>query len=396
MKILVVCQYYYPENFIITNICEELVKKGHEVTVLTGLPNYGFDHILPEYKKVRYEEINGVKVHRVKLVAKAKNKIKIILNYLSYWKNAKHWIRNCKEEYDVVFSMSLSPVTILSPANLYKKKHHVKHVCYCVDLWPESVLVTKAVKKKSLMYRVLYRWSKNLYKKVDQIIVGSPSFVEYFKEVLKVDEENIPVVVQPPLFSLNDEVKPHEYPNGFHILYCGNLGRIQMVEKIPEAMTKVDNKNIYFDIIGMGPKKEELLANIAKYKVSDNVIYHGPIPARYSRAYFSSADALYVSLKNDGYVGKTIPNKLVMSMAFNKPILAMLGGDGKTLLDKTGGGLLVEENSDDLAAKILQISTLSKEKLLEMGSRNYNYFTDNLALDNAVNKIELLLKKCSK
>ena len=65
MRILLVSQYYYPERFSVTDIAESFVKQGHEVTVLTGRPNYGFQKILDEYKHVKYEEINGVKIHRV-------------------------------------------------------------------------------------------------------------------------------------------------------------------------------------------------------------------------------------------------------------------------------------------------------------------------------------------
>ena len=188
MKILVVCQYYFPENIVITNICEELVKKGDDVTVLTGKPNYGYGEIIPEYKNVKYEVINGVKVHRVNLVPRKKSRFSIIRNYLSFWSNSKKWIRRCKEKFDIVYSMSLSPVTILSAGNLYKKKHHVKHVVHCVDLWPDSVLVTHAVREKSLTYKILYKWSRDLYKQVDHVIIGSPSYGEYFKNVLKLDK----------------------------------------------------------------------------------------------------------------------------------------------------------------------------------------------------------------
>ena len=126
MKILVVCQFYYPENFVISPICEELVKLGNDVTVLTGKPNYGYGHILTEYKDVSYEEINGVKVHRVDIKARQQSRMSIIKNYLSFWKNSKKWVKKCKEEYDIVYSMSLSPVTILSAGNLYKKLHNDK------------------------------------------------------------------------------------------------------------------------------------------------------------------------------------------------------------------------------------------------------------------------------
>ena len=253
MKILIVCQFYYPENFTITKIAESLVKLGNDVTVLTGKPNYGYGYILPNYKNVKYEEINGVKVHRVNLIARKKSRLSIVKNYLSFWRNSKKWVRNCKEKFDVVYSMSLSPVTILSAGNLYKKLHKVPHVVHCVDLWPESVLVTHAIKEKSIFYKILYKWSKDLYSKADKILVGSPSFKNYFKDVLKMRTDHISFVPQPSLIESSEEEKVDLGP-GFNVLYCGNLGIIQLIEKIPEAMKEVKNKNVKFHIIGMGPK----------------------------------------------------------------------------------------------------------------------------------------------
>ena len=180
MKILVVCQFYYPENFVITRIAEKLAEYGHDVTVLTGKPNYGYGYILPGYENIDSEIINGVKVERVNLKPRKTSRKSIIDNYLSFWKNSKKWVKKCKTKYDVVYSMSLSPVTILSAGNLYKKKFVVPHIVHCVDLWPESVLVTNAVKKNSLIYKILYRWSKKLYSKADEILIGSPAF-ELFK-----------------------------------------------------------------------------------------------------------------------------------------------------------------------------------------------------------------------
>ena len=81
------------------------------------------DNILPEYKNVKYEVINGVKVNRVNIVPRGKTRLSIVRNYLSFWRNSKRWVRKTKEQFDIVFSMSLSPVTILAAGNLYKKKH---------------------------------------------------------------------------------------------------------------------------------------------------------------------------------------------------------------------------------------------------------------------------------
>ena len=179
MKILVVCQYYYPENFVVYKFAEQFVKDGYEVHVLTGKPNYGYGRILPEYKNVSEEVINGVNVHRVNIYPRKKNRLSIVKNYLSFWRNSKKWVKKTKIKFDYVYSMSLSPITICSAGNLYKKIHGSKHIIHCLDLWPESVLVTKAVNKKSLIYKILYRWSRNIYKNASKILVSSPSFIEY-------------------------------------------------------------------------------------------------------------------------------------------------------------------------------------------------------------------------
>lgn len=389
MKILVVCQFYYPENIVITNICEELVKLGNDVTVLTAKPNYGYGEILPEYKNVHYEVINGVKVNRVNISPRKYSRWSIIKNYLSFWRNSKRWVKKTKLNFDIVYSMSLSPVTILSAGNLYKKKHHVKHVVHCVDLWPESVLVTHAVRKNSLTYKILYKWSRSLYNDADRVIIGSPSYEEYFHNVLKLDKKMTFV----PLPSLveKSEVEPYKYEKKFNILYCGNLGLIQLIDLIPESMNLIKDKNIQFHVIGMGPKTEELKTLIEKYNLQDKVIYHGPIPAKKAASYFASADALYVSLKNEGYVGKTIPNKLVMSMAFGKPILAVLGGDGRKIVESSGGGIICEENKESIAEGIQKLASMSNEERKKLGQLNQAYFQDNLSIEKVGDEVNKVL-----
>lgn len=381
MKILVVCQFYYPENFTITKICEKLVEKGHEVTVLTGKPNYGFDHILPEYKNVKSEIINGVNVERVNLIARKKSRFSIIQNYLSFWSNSKRWIRKCKKEFDIVYSMSLSPVTILAAGNLYKKKHNVPHIVHCVDLWPESVLVTHAVRKNSLVYKFLYKWSRDLYSKVDEVLIGSPSFEDYFKEVLKLPDIPYKYVPQPSLVEKSDIV-PYVFDKDyFNILYCGNLGQIQLIDMIPEAMKELKGQKVKFHVIGMGPKSDELKAKIKEYGLEENLLYYGPIPAARAAAYFKAADALYVSLKNDGCVGKTIPNKLAMSMTFGKPILGMLDGDGRKALMEADGGLVVEQDVKALVTGIKAMMSLSVSERKRLGINNLTYYSNNFSLE---------------
>ena len=387
MKILVVCQYYYPENFIITQFAEQFVKDGYEVHVLTGKPNYGYGYILPAYKNINEEIINGVNIHRLNIYPRKKSRLSIIRNYLSFWKLSKKWVRKCNIEFDCVYTLGLSPVTMCSAGNIYANKHHVQHIIHVCDLWPESTVVTNAVKVKSIMYKVLLQWSRSIYKNASKILITSPSFVEYFKNVLKLPTENIYYVPQASMIEDKDVI-PYEYGEGTHILYCGNLGIIQLIPLITESMDKLRDQDIYFHIIGMGPMTDFLVNDIKERRLGNKVIYHGPIIAKHAASYFKNADALYISLSGDGAVGKTIPSKLLMSMAFSKPVVGVLKGDGRDIISDSSGGFLADENPESVKNAIMAIHNLSKKEKERLGAFNRRYYEDHFSLREVTSLIE--------
>ncbi|MCB9497933.1 MAG: glycosyltransferase family 4 protein [Erysipelotrichaceae bacterium] len=394
MKILMICQYYYPENFVISKIAAKLVSFGHQVDVLTGQPNYGYGEIIPAYKNIKEEVIDGVNVHRVKILPRKQSRISIIKNYLSFWKNSKKWVKKCPSEYDAVYSMSLSPVTILAAGNLYKKKHHVPHIVHCVDLWPESVLVTHAVRKHSLVYHFLYHWSKKLYSHVDEVLIGSPSFEKYFHDVLHLEDINIKYIPQPSFVEDNSSPAFDFDKDYLNVLYCGNLGRVQLINLIPEAMKELKDKKIRFHIIGMGPMSDILIKKINEYHLEESVIYYGPMPAMRASAYFQSADALYVSLEDSGFVGKTIPNKLIMSMAFAKPIIGMINGDGRKVINDADGGLICpQQSADALATTIESFKAISIDERKRLGNNNLAYYKMHFSLESVSRQIEVELMR---
>ena len=389
MKILIVCQYYYPENFAITNIAEGFVKRGHDVTVLTGKPNYGYGYILPNYQNISFEQINKVKVHRVDVVARRKNKLSLIKNYLSFWKNSKKWVKRTKERFDLVYSFSLSPVLILSAGNLYKKRFKIPHYAHIVDIWPESVVATKYTRRYSPLYFLLYFWSRNIYKKVDKLLLGSPSYRDYFNNVLKLKKVPMEYVPQPCLTE-EYHANPYHFKHKFNIVYCGNVNKLQMIHMIPLAMQKVNNKDICFHIIGSGAYASDLVKDIDELGVNDSVVLHGPVPADEAVGYFETADAAFVALNTKGYVGKTIPNKLIVSMAYKKPIIAMLNGDGKDVLLECDGAIFADQNVDDLVFAITKMASLSDEARKKLGDNNYSYYSKRFTLKNIIDKLELV------
>ena len=377
MKILMVTQFYYPERFSTTDIAEELVKAGNNVTVLTGKPNYGYGYILEEYKNIKKEQINGVNVIRCHLYPRHHSRLSIIRNYLSFHRNAKHAVNKIKEKFDVVLSISLSPVISIAPAIKYAKKHNVPHILFCQDLWPESTVVTKAVKEKSLTYKILYRWSKRLYEKCDEIVISSPSFKNYFYDVLKITNKKFPVVYQPIIRS-NGSGGSIEYTKKFNFVYAGNIGSLQLSNELIDAFKLLDctDKKLYF--MGMGSQLDLIKKRIIDEHLEDFVEYVGALPIEKAECYYHNATALIVSLKNVGTVGKTIPNKAIQYMTYGKPLIGVIQGDGKELLEKAKGTLFADENPEKIANCIEKICELSENNLQKMGINNKEYFDKNL------------------
>lgn len=379
MKILITSQVYYPERFSVNEVAEGLTRLGHHVEVITSWPTTGFDKKLDEYKNVKEEIVNGVKVHRVNVCARKRGKKSIILNYLSFHRSSKKFVKHFKEEFDIVLSFSISPVISIACANLYAKKHKIPHVLFCQDLWPESTVVTGAIKMNSLPYKILYKWSKSLYEKTDKIIISSPSFEDYFRNVLHIEKPFV-YINQPILQSKHTE-KPIIYNNKHNIVYAGNIGKIQLLDNLLDAMKLLKGKDIVLHVSGMGSELDHIKGRIEKESLQDVATYHGALPIEKVEAYFYNADALVVSLSNKGSVGKTIPNKANQYLAYGKPILGVLEGDGKDLLAKANGSLFASENPQEIASIIEKIVSLDEETKLEMGKNNKAYFDDNLTVD---------------
>lgn len=388
MKILVVCQYYYPENVVITPVCEELVRRGHAVTVVTGQPNYGFGRIVPGYENVVEEVINGVVIHRVRLVPRTKGKLSLIRNYLSFNRHANSFMKKFDGDFDLVYSMELSPITAVECADIYAKRHQIPHLLHCLDLWPESVVATGAFKKESWAYKKLFKWSRSIYNGADKILVSSPSFASYFKDVLHLDKE-IAFVPQPPLVS-DPQGKPFVYPQKFNFLYAGNIGNLQLVEQfVLAAKDFVKRPDFGLYIIGSGARAEAVQALIKANGLEKTVHYHERMSPEEVAAYYPNATALIVPLaQSESPVSKTIPNKLISSLYWGKPIVACLQGDGADVLKKANGSLFAGEAPKEISKVFSQMMLLSPEKRTQMGQSNRKYFNDNFEFGKVIDQLE--------
>ncbi len=332
MKILVVCQYYYPEPFRIKDICEEMVKRGHEVMVVTGVPNYPEGIIYRGYEKGRKrdEVIEGVKVHRCFTIPRKKGVVWRFLNYYSYAFTSKSFVKKCRAEdgsrFDVVFVNQLSPVMMAKGAIAYGRKFKVPILMYCLDLWPES-LVAGGIKRESAIYRFFHRVSGRIYIKMDEILITSRMFSKYLNLEFGIPEERIKYLPQ-YAEGIFEQMENKENSEGFDFMFAGNIGAMQGIDTILEAaeMLKNEYPGIRWHIVGGGTDLERL-KRIAVEKKLDQVIFYGRRPLEEMPGFYKMADAMLVTLQANPILSLTLPGKVQSYMAVGKPVIGAVDGE---------------------------------------------------------------------
>ncbi|MBO7520596.1 MAG: glycosyltransferase family 4 protein [Clostridia bacterium] len=386
MKILVVCQYYSPEPFRHPDICEELARRGNDVFVVTGTPNYPMGRVYPGYEKGKRKDevINGVRVHRCKTVERKNSAIFRILNYLSFVFYSTRYIKKLKESFDVVFVNQLSPVIMAKAAIKYKRKQNVPMVLYCLDLWPESAVVG-GVKKGDPAYKLLHRISEKIYKSADRILVSSRYFSEYFEKEFGIsDTVHLPQYAE-EIFSPDNCFK--EPDGSVDLMFAGNIGAAQSVDTIIDAAALLTGiKNLKIHIVGDGSELERLKA---KAKDMPQIIFHGRHPIEKMPEYYAMADACLVTLKS-GELAATLPGKVQTYFAAGKPVIAAADGETERVIAESESGFCgAAEDSKALAENIKRFAEADKQKLSQNAR---GYYEKNYSKKAFVNELEKALE----
>ena len=388
MKILVVCQYYYPEPFRITDICEELVQRGHKITVLTGLPNYPEGKILKEYKKGKHrDEIrNNVRIIRCYEHGRGKNAINMLWNYFSFAISGKRKVKKLDKDFDLVFINQLSPVMMAWPGIKYAKKYGKKTILYCYDLWPAS-LKAGGIRQKSLIYKFFGKISKKIYNSVDSLCVTSKSFVDYFIAEHNIDSNKIVYLPQycEDLYE-NIVSKSHE---GFNFIFAGNIGKMQSVETIIRAAELIKNRtDIKIHIVGDGRDLVncKVLANELE---TNNVVFYGRKPIEEMEKFYSMADAMIVTLVKDEIVSKTLPGKVQSYMAAGKPILAAIDGEARLIIEESKCGICCQAEDYISFSKVMLLFVETRDPQFSINA--YDYYIKNFKKECFFERLERVL-----
>ena len=388
MKILVVCQYYYPENFQITPICEQLVADGYDVTVLTGLPNYPTGIIPEEYRKGRREEIiNGVHIIRCNEIGRKKGAVYLAINYISYMWSASKKIKSLPDDFDLVFVYQLSPVLMAIPGQKYAKKHKKPLIIYCCDLWPESIKMY-IHSENTVAFRMIKIISTGIYQSAQRVIGQSTSFLPYLKRVHGIDDEKMAYI---PAFAdetyLTQDFSPENDVVDF--VFLGNLGIAQNLIAVLEAIERIkDIPGFMVHFVGDGSTLDEMRQFVSVHKMENIVTFYGRRPVEEMPDFYRLADACLVSLKADNATGLTLPSKVQGYMAAGKPIIGMIDGSAKDVIDESGCGICVPAGDVDGLSKAMEDFITEREKYQNCGQKAKEYFVENFRKEIIMKKIE--------
>lgn len=340
--ILVVSQYFYPENFRINDICQEWVKRGYKVTVVTGIPNYpeGKFYKGYGYLKKRTEKWNGMTIIRIPLIPRGKSSVGMVANYLSFVISAFLWAKFTKIKADYIFTFEVSPMTQALLGVWYKKRFKVPNYLYVQDLWPDNVETVTGI-HNPMVLKPIRKMVNYIYKHCDQIFATSPSFVE---EIQKWVNDKDKVHYWPQYAEdFYRPVKRRERKEGdrFRIAFTGNIGYAQGLEILPKTaeLLKHDKVNVEFVIVGEGRYREEFEQEIKRRNVEDLFQMIGRKPAKEIPEILGTCDAAFLSFKADLLFYKTIPAKLQSYMACGMAIIAAAEGETRRIIEEAECGL---------------------------------------------------------
>ncbi len=376
MRILIVSQYFWPENFRINDLVSALIERGHTITVLTGKPNYPSGKVFEDFGKQpsRYANYAGAQVVRVPMLARGQGSIRLLLNYITFALSASvvgPWkLRG--QNFDAIFGYEPSPITVGLPAIVLRKVKSAPLVFWVLDLWPQT-LDAIGIVKSPWGLNLVGKLVSYIYERCDLILGQSKSFVP---EIAKYAGKSARIAYFPSwaesLFSFAD-VGPSPlvppFPQGTSVLFAGNVGEAQDFPAILGAAEQLkDHPTIRWLIVGDGRKYDWVRSEVVRRGLSSCVLLFGRHPVNAMPSFFVHATALLVSLTNRPIFALTIPGKLQSYLASGLPVLAMLDGEGANIVKAGGAGFTCSAgDSLGLAKAVLQLAASSTETKIQMG-----------------------------
>lgn len=399
IKLLVVSQYYYPEQFRINDMCAEWVKRGYDVTVVTGIPNYPQGKFFPGFGlfQRRKETHEGVKIIRLPIISRGKSKIRLGLNYLSFVVSGFFWKTFTRQSADIVFSFEVSPMTQVLPAVWFAKRKSVPCIAYIQDLWPENFQEITGIRDGFIVNQI-EKMTNYIYKRCRLLLVTSNSF----KNVIERRGISPERVLYWPQFAESfyvpsNEISPLVPQDGvFTIAFTGNIGTAQGLEILPKtaALLKDEGIVLRFLLVGNGRALRDLKNDIRSKDVDDFFHFIPQQPPEEVPSILAGADAAFLSFSSSALFSMTIPAKLQSYMACEMPIVVAASGESAHIVAQAKCGVCCPAGDEHVLAEAFGImKQLPPKEREQMGYSAGRYASEHFDKCRLMNQIDLLFRK---
>jgi colanic acid biosynthesis glycosyl transferase WcaI len=406
LRLLIVSQYFWPESFRINDLAARLRARGHHVSVLTGLPNYPSGRFFDGYTLTGplRERHDDVPLQRVPLVPRGSARgWRLALNYLSFAISASllgPWVT--PRGIDAVFVFAPSPPTVVIPALLIGALRRRPVVFWVQDLWPEALVAVDAIRNRSILGAV-GRVMGALYRRCDLVLGQSPAAVASIRARAGGGASDrvryFPCSAEDDYFAPVPEgaastLAEHGVPDGFRLLFAGNLGAAQDLETLIDAADRLRARaDIQWVFLGDGRRRDWLAAEIERRALRSTVRLLPRRPLAEMPAFFASADALLVSLKDAPGFTETIPSKVQACLASGRPLVGALNGEGARIIRESGAGVTCHPgNPAALARTVADLAGRSRAERDAMGGLGRDYYRSHFDRDQLIEQLESWLR----
>jgi len=404
LKILIVSQYFWPENMRVNDMAEELVRRGHDVTVLTALPNYPEGQVFEAYREApeQFASYRGAEVVRVPIIPRGKRSLTLALNYLSFVVSGSllgSWKLRGRD-FDGVFVYAVSPIMSAIPALVIGRLKKAPVSVWVLDLWPETLRAVGVVHDDRVLALVgkMVSW---IYNRTDYLLLQSRAFIESVRSYCTrpIDDERLvyfPSWAEDGFSELPEAGSPllARSADEFTVLFAGNLGEAQDFPAILDvAQALRDVVKVRWVLVGDGRMSDWLQLEVARRNL-DNVLLLGRHPLDAMPGLFATADALLVSLKTNEVFARTIPGKVQAYLASGKPVLGMIGGEAARVIEESGAGLACASGDQEGLSRIVQLmAAMSPQERDAMGRAGKCYYDDQFSKEKIFSNLERLFRQ---
>ena len=391
-RILIITQYFYPENFKSNDLAFELVKRGYEVDALVGIPNYPEGKYFSGYGifHKRKEIVNGVRIYRVFQTPRGKKAgaLGLTLNYLTFVFSSYLWVLwfALFRHYDAVFVHEPSPITQGLPAVLLKRLMRIPFYIWIMDIWPDAMSSGGGIKNKYIL-NGMTKMVQHIYNHATKILITSKDFASLICKQGDYKEK----LVYYPNWSSDFKKMPildvPKFPDGLKIMMAGNLGSAQCIRDVLQAaLLMKDVKEVKWIFVGDGSEKAYLDDFVRENNLEDTVFAVGRYPFGCMPAFYEQADAMLITLRAKfPHLKAVVPARLQSYMSSGKPILGMIdGGTARLIKEAKCGYVAPAEDVTELVRIIKEEILPHREAFAKMGVNGRKYFLNNFTLDNCI------------